>query len=72
MNISFLQCGPSSLVDRYQQSEGTSQLQVQLVTDPKSYKMLIHVNQIPQHYVQEDSNIDMEFHCLRYVCVNKC
>lgn len=31
VNISFLQCGPSSLVDRYQQYEGTSQLQVQLL-----------------------------------------
>jgi hypothetical protein len=31
----------------------------------------VHVDQITQHGVQEDSNTDMEFHCLRHVCVNK-
>jgi len=49
---------------RNQPASGSSS---SLVTEPKSYKMLKHVDQMTQHYVEEDSNINMEFHCLRHV-----
>jgi hypothetical protein len=68
----FLQCGPSCLVDSYQQTEGTSQLQVHLLVWFNGSKIIQNVNTCqPNNTALCSSNIDMEFHCLRHVCVKK-